>query len=94
MTLVWRLPRSTASRALHALARTCSGYAYCRESMEPIHDGIAYLQKPFTPDGLGCKVRELFDGPPTAPSAGAESALRCHQRARQAEQPFLLIGLR
>lgn len=47
-----------------------SGYAGSTHTA--VEDGIAYMQKPFTPDGLGCKVRELFDGPPTAPSAGAE----------------------
>jgi two-component system cell cycle sensor histidine kinase/response regulator CckA len=46
-----------------------SGYAY-DAALEhgPLKPGLNFLQKPFTPEGLAQKVREVLDGPSAAPT--------------------------
>ena len=40
-----------------------------------LRDGVAFLQKPFTPSNLGKKVREILDAKPKQPVSSSDSYL-------------------
>jgi CheY-like chemotaxis protein len=58
-------------RAYHPAARILLISGYTDHGVDPrtLREGIAFLQKPFTPLALARKVRELLDGSAPAPQA-------------------------